>query len=884
MMDQEAFLKGLSRCDIFFENEKISEECIVREAIEFFATAFFEPATRRRTLLHTGSIVYDAIAVFLAALADVLVFYVKDDEFLSNLKPGDVVINTRYGKRLRREVIEVNFGENIKLLEDPKTQCLYTMPWSFTRFLEPNRGKGRRIGGAGLRQAGSRAREEFFEYAFDVKSEDLPRAPKSYSIVVSSHDYAHRLYRGIKIEVKSRFGKRATIGLSDIAGGIYVTPEQNLTLGGALSNDDSVLRFCSSLTLAKEKINESGGNGMASLLVVAPDALMAGDAVLFNKLSSMKKKNFVLTSIPIGSPAVENAIRNVGEGGKLLSHTKHYLRKFPQMLELKQGIVGEIWAQVRSSTNTNIYTEKVNGFLSAEGYTEWRAAVKAFKNVPYEMNAKAAFLDEACGLMSFLKGSVFEMADVDNRIDLVWRGRKLSPVARLLDLSEISAKYPSEVKVLADRVVSIIKIAYNGLKTKNEKLTVLERVIADHQGQKIAVIVPQEGFKVIFEELGYCRRIRSMGGTLTVATPNSFGRGSSRGSQERYDVVVSLGGAEGRRFSPFSCSRANEIRVLLYPVEAKRFIDREKSAINREKVLNNQSSYSDYTAKIESERRSAYDEESRFETELSVFLRDFRAREDRRLAEKYGRLSGSNRNVNVVKIGTFDSGEKIFFTKFFRPYVMDGDGDELREVELDEIAIGDTLLFTQNNDASKDIVDIMLNDYIASQTSTAHMQEALTKTRRWRQLLRDYSRAECVTAVEIAERMKMFGSTVHEVTVRNWMDEESHLVGPRNKSSLGYIAKLTGDVDLCENVDAYFESCRIVRERRVKLLHELGLLIKGGMASEKFAGKNDISIAAKVKEMVKLCVLENLTDAPEDLFMNSLYVNHPIISEEKASA
>ena len=117
-----------------------------------------------------------------------------------------------------------------------------------------------------------------------MKPDELPRTPKSYTVIVASHEYAHRIYRGLEIKVKDDAGRKTLINLSDIVGAIYATSEQNITLGGALSNDDSVLRFCSSLTLAKEKISEAGGDGIASLLVISNDALMAGDASVYNRL------------------------------------------------------------------------------------------------------------------------------------------------------------------------------------------------------------------------------------------------------------------------------------------------------------------------------------------------------------------------------------------------------------------------------------------------------------------------------------------------------------------------------------------------------------------------------------------------------------------------
>lgn len=883
-MDKDKFLKGLSHCEIFFEKEKISEASIVNEAINFFASGFYEMSTRRRTLLHTGSIAYDAVAVLLSALADVLVFYVKDEDFLVNLKPGDIVFDTQYGKRLRREVKEIIFNKSIKLLENSRSNCLYTMPWTKTSYLEPCRGSGRRIGGAGIRQAGSRAREEFFRYAFGMRPEDLPRTPKSYTVIVASHEYAHRIYRGIEIEINRNAKKQTKVRLSDIVGGVYVTPEQNIPLGGTLSNDNSVLRFCSSLTMARDKIAEACSDGIASLLVMSNDALMAGDAAVYDQLSSMRtrRKNFAITSIAIGSPAVDSAIRNVGEGGKLLSHTKRYLRSLPGIGKPAAGIVGEIWSQVQSSISKNVFVEKVDGFLSTEQYRRWLAAVRAFKNIPFETESKAAFLDEACGLFSFLRGSVFAMSDLDERTDLVWRGRRLSPDVRILDMVETSSRYPAEVREYSDSIISIIQDVYTGLMIENKKRDVLERIISDYRGRRIAIIVPQDGFKVIFEELGYYRRVQSFGGALTIATPNSFGKGIGCGCQARYDIVVSIGGGEGKRFSPFSCSQTNEVRVLLYAVEAARFVVREKNSIRKERVLNNQSSYSDYTAAVEDVGNSMCDDESQFESELAIFLRNFREKEDRLLAEKFGKLSGYNRNVDVVKIGTLDSGEKIFFTRFFRPYVMDEAGGGLKEVELDEVAVGDTLLFMQNNDACKDIVDVMLDDYVSAQASHRHMWDMLAKTRRWRQLLRTYASDRQLTAADIAERMKATGSTVHEVTVRNWMDEESHLVGPRNKSSFEHIAKLTGDQELRDHVDDYFEACKIIRERRIKLLHELGAQIKGGMPPETLSDKEDVGIAVKVKDMVKLCVLENLTDAPENLRMNTVYVNHPIANDTKA--
>lgn len=59
---------------------------------------------------------------------------------------------------------------------------------------------------------------------------------------------------------------------------------------------------------------------------------------------------------------------------------------------------------------------------------------------------------------------------------------------------------------------------------------------------------------------------------------------------------------------------------------------------------------------------------------------------------------------------------------------------------------------------------------------------------------------------------------MQEVTIRQWLVEDSHIVGPRNEQTLEYIAALTQDPYLLADAHGFFISCAEVRHDRRKIL------------------------------------------------------------------
>lgn len=53
-----------------------------------------------------------------------------------------------------------------------------------------------------------------------------------------------------------------------------------------------------------------------------------------------------------------------------------------------------------------------------------------------------------------------------------------------------------------------------------------------------------------------------------------------------------------------------------------------------------------------------------------------------------------------------------------------------------------------------------------------------------------------IPASEIAKEMIKNGVSVQEITIRGWLDEDSHTVGPRKQESIEQIALLIEDEDM----------------------------------------------------------------------------------------
>ena len=111
------------------------------------------------------------------------------------------------------------------------------------------------------------------------------------------------------------------------------------------------------------------------------------------------------------------------------------------------------------------------------------------------------------------------------------------------------------------------------------------------------------------------------------------------------------------------------------------------------------------------------------------------------------------------------------------------------------------------------------------------------------------------------------------------MDEDSHIVGPRNAESIRQIAFLVNDSEMFEQYEQFFEGCKTIRGVRRRILTMIGESIiqsVSGKALEKGSFLADVS--EKIGSLGLILRLESIIHVNRDVPMG--VVNKPISVKE----
>ena len=183
---------------------------------------------------------------------------------------------------------------------------------------------------------------------------------------------------------------------------------------------------------------------------------------------------------------------------------------------------------------------------------------------------------------------------------------------------------------------------------------------------------------------------------------------------------------------------------------------------------------------------------------------------------------------------------------------------------------GDILIFVKRDNYTSNVVDFIYDELIIQNKLNEDVVNSTNMANYWKQILRTYKENGGYTYQEIASQMKVYGSSLQAVTIRQWLMEDSHIVGPRNEETMRQIALLTGDKKLSKNVHTCFEACRVVRHQRKEILNLIGRAI-----TDKLTGNQPVqgSIFSIVYDNV-----ENLSETMEldTIFHLDEVINVPI--------
>ena len=806
MKDIRDIMKSvINYCDICLDGCIISKEYLMCTFINYINATIEKDQHNINVVLHTGSVCFDAVLLAYIAISNI--FYNETDpiEILHSLKANDLVLydKQRYVFVGFLNEIPVSFskaeyledGDYVVLKQNKSYRTVSKNNWG---NIAPYQGKSKRLDGRGLRKQNNN-RKLFFTKVLNIDENKIPSTIDVSTIILMPKNESTELFQGLSFKFDG-----VELRYTDLINVSYFTDvEQEYPIGGNAAKLEPVIKITSKTSIARKLLRKRSSNRKIGLVVLGNEMFQKGRTEL-PELIERKSIQYVYLCFNI----------NYGEGFKLLKNyeeanlfacTRGFLADNQSAIKVRNEITKQLSEQVDASIFHEIRELPVTEILGWDKYRQYKRAIIYIKASDYESNEKDYFIIQAFSLMNLLLTAVFPISELEKAIEEGIIENIDSIQHRIKSMTNCYQYFPEYLHEKAEIIIEYLLETYRRLFDDSPKRKMLMKVIRENIGKRICIVVPKAYYIPLVKRL-------IIGGTTDVVTVGKLDNG------RMYDRIISVGNITGRRFDIFQCKSAVQIMVLLYEAERYQYNKAYRAAVIDEQYMDQRStlgiSKDTYYDSPEIDNIEEIDEIDKVDANLNDFIGTSFAKS----ARSYMSGSGRNTTTDIIAIAKFDTDEVAFFTKNYKAYVLDQEAQTIQEEKVDDISEGDTIVFTRSNSKTRDIVDSILQKIVDKKMLSDELAGAYLKSKLWRTCLMDYMKENALNPKQISAKMKKNGVGVTETTIRGWLEEDSHTVGPRELSSIEQIAYVTGNKEMLENAEEYFNSCAAVRKVRRRIL------------------------------------------------------------------
>lgn len=871
--DNALLHKVFSSCQFRLNSCTFSRESVITAVLEFLNGCTRKEGHTVGMVFHTGSVLYDAAAVFYAAITSILFNDISSGDIVNNLNPGDMVL---YGNKrcLFKEVTdnyEADPGKRYAVLSgDSDGATMYVGEGSWNR-IAPYKGRSTRRDGRGVRKINS-TRNEFFEKVLGYKKSSVPSVIDTSAVIVMRRDRADYLINGLTL----MFGDKE-INLRELVPVSYYTDsEEPFFYGGNSGKNEAVLQICGYISVARQLLSETDGNRKTTILVTGEDVIRRSITELPALLKRRSVDNvFVMTDI--NDRNVE-ALLEMYEESEVFACTKKRIRKGGAVSPHSDNeLTRELSSQISAVADYECKPVSLSGSIEWEEYKRFRRSISTIRHSDWDNSDRDMFIILACAAMKLYMSAPFRLSVLEKMISDGIISNVQSPTARLSELKRLAGSFPEYLKGQADWCVSLLDKMNEMLCEKSEKEEYLLRIAKETGYDRLAVIVPKAYYATVITEMGLFST-SSRKKTPDIYTANRFPK------EQVYDLIIAVSDYIGTRFNPYQCSLAKSTRVLLYEYEDRFFVHNMKNAKRTENRLNALSDHIDSSSPdyIDYYDNEGTDMEEVVEIrEISQEVDDFIDGINDRIA--FGRIEGyggkANTVAEVIALGVFESGERAFFTRRYKAYVYDEAQGIIEEKSVEELEEGDSLVFTKYDNETRDIVDDVLGNLVMRHQVDSGIDAEYKKSKKWKDTLFNYMNQMELSAEYIANEMIKNGVSVQSSTIKIWLDPDSRTVGPRNPDSIRQIAILVGDREMETHYREYYDACANIRRIRRNILKEIGNAIRMKLG-HKVPKQNTMAayVYDKIDDLAFIVRLEKVMRTCREVPVNM--INRPIVFED----
>ena len=862
----------LNKCDIYYGDALVSKEAIIEKYLAFFADSLVSKERTVNFALHTGSVCFDVISIVAVALGCLSYNLSTNEDIISALQTDDMILFK--GQRYRWKGTKVDSGKLYMVIEQDgkgkNGKSVSFLPLEKNKHLiKPYYGDSLITDGRGVKRRNTN-REDFLAFAFDVDVAEIPTQIDVSIVIVAERSTFGEICKQVRIV----YGEGKAVGLLDIIPAAYYTSGgEEYQFGLNPTKAEPVLKVTNKISTARDLVLDKHGNKVVGLLVTGGVSLLENGSELADLLRR-KTLRFAHVTSPMKAGIGEH-ILDLYEGTSIFACTKELLSRNNQTIRSVNPFTSELHRQIMNVIHNTVTPIRIADGWSWDVYRRAKNAVLIIKQSNWQDSAKDDFVVMAHGLINLLNTAVFSMEEMENAVG---EGRinqaVISPRERIAKLWDIADR-AGAMQEHCVAVVDMLEHMYQARLKVCPKADALETYIREHKGTQIAIIVPKAYYADI---LRTTHPEYFQDENVICVTANRFD------ARQKFDAVLCVGEINNRRFDPLQCLAARNIDVFLYECEDKIFTFRKKKHQKYERALNRRIGAIRVSDDLDVEDVSA---EAELETDVQQFatldeyIDSFNVFDIRKFAYA-GASGGGYVPVSEVKfVGAFVTGEQIFFSKYYSAVVFDSASGNVVEKSPEQLLPGDVLVFLKRDDYTKNIVDFIYERLLREGRLGQGAIDSYEKSQYWKEALREYKEVNGFTYRKVAQKMREAGSKMQEVTIRQWLIEDSHIVGPRNERTMEFIAAVTQDPHLLADPHGFFVACGAVRHDRRKILDLIAKAINDKLSGNLPPEGSVLSIVYdNVDSLSETLELECISELDETVNININLVNTPITEAE----
>lgn len=806
----DLFLDTISRCDVYLEGNWISNEIVLKTAEEFLEETLAEKKHSAALLLHTGSICYDAIAFVLCVLANIIFDENDAVEEAASIEKGSTV---SYQKKLWKFEGLYEGSEKIfqgkYMLKGDNGSTMYITEASIGALL-PYNGNAKKLSGKGVRATKSK-RIEFLNEILNLKQNEIVATSRLTTILYMDNAELDYLLDNLAISFPE---ENKTYSILDLVTVTYYTNTLEFRKRGNASNNEPAIKVTNSIERARDLIVEGEESEVLGFAAFRSEAYRK-NAIDFEELLKRRKLRFSwLISKLEYNPWIEAQLDDESQNVEILAFSDRLLNTIDPKICEENVITLQLAKETSIASSREFASELVESSILWKDYKRIKNKILFVMNNCLEDDNAIQFSKWSYSMLKFFNNAFFTMSEYETTQGEYYQ----NGIRQEFELQRAKIQlFANLIREKAEEVLAFIEKLYYENETVNEKRNRIKQYVFDNKYNNVLFVIPSIRYENLFNQYAtnHMKFMRFSYHVCAEAKVKSV-------DLSKYDCVIFTALMNFDKVNPVDLIGAKKVVVFVYDAQIRLYKKVARDYIDYIKKINSRNPFDLiesiiqedlYSVENETEIAETLEENLQDSDLQEAFMKVFLQSEKYQSKEYFGYQHEGG--LEAYKYGQFVTGEQIIFTKGYEAYVLDSTEGTVIEKKVDELEAGDRLIFTINDDKTKDIVDELL---VGICERSEDIKQAYDLVRGWKEKFRKLKYEKGWTYVDISRMFKQNNCNMTPQTIRQWIDEQSHIVGPKEKEKFMHIGKVIADSEMEDNYLIYAEATSKIRSIRIKIL------------------------------------------------------------------